>query len=171
VRKNENSIQNPEMAAKNNVHDFLDNETEGGDAMKDIYTTLAADGTMLTLLSSIKKAGLVETLQGAGPYTLFAPDDNAFTRMDIEKELGDPEKLRSILTYHLVPGKYTSDKIEEMETLGTVNGKSLTIALDEGDVVIDNGKFVKTDIECSNGIIHIVDNVFQPHLSGWYREE
>jgi uncharacterized surface protein with fasciclin (FAS1) repeats len=139
--------------------------------MKDIYATLAADGTMHTLVASIKKAGLAETLQGAGPFTLFAPDDDAFSRMDIEKELSDPEKLKSILTYHLVSGIQTAASIEEMETLETVNGKSLTIALDEGDVVIDNGKFVKTDIECSNGIIHVVDNVFQPHLSGWYREE
>jgi uncharacterized surface protein with fasciclin (FAS1) repeats len=63
------------------------------------------------------------------------------------------------------------DDIKEMETLGTENGKSLTVAFDEGEVVVDNGKFVKTDIECSNGIIHIVDNVFKPELSGWYREE
>jgi uncharacterized surface protein with fasciclin (FAS1) repeats len=139
--------------------------------MKDIYATLAADGAMNTLVGSIKKAGLVETLQGSGPFTLFAPDDTAFSRMEREKELSDSEQLKSILTYHLVSGKHTAADIEEMETLGTVNGKSLTIALDEGDVVVDNGKFVKTDIECSNGIIHVVDNVFQPHLSGWYREE
>jgi uncharacterized surface protein with fasciclin (FAS1) repeats len=171
VRKKRKFHAKPGIGANNNVDDFLNNETKGGDAMKDIYATLAANGTMLKLVGSIKKAGLVETLQGAGPFTLFAPDDDAFTRMDFEKELNDPDKLKSVLTYHLVSGKYTAADIAEMETLGTVNGKSLTIALDEGDVVIDNGKFVKTDIECSNGIVHIIDNVFQPHLSGWYREE
>lgn len=139
--------------------------------MQDIFDTLAADETMNALVKALKKAGLVEMLQGAEPYTLFAPDSDAFIRMDIEKDLSDLDKLKSILTYHLVSGKYSAADIKEMETLGTMEGKSLTIALDEGSVVVDNGKFVKTDIECSNGIIHIVDNVFKPHLSGWYREE
>jgi uncharacterized surface protein with fasciclin (FAS1) repeats len=139
--------------------------------MQDIYATVAADGTMRKLANYLEIAGLAGTLKGAGPYTLFAPDDNAFIRMNIERELEDRDKLKSTLTYHLVSGKYTAAEITEMETLGTENGKSLTITLDEGDTVVDNAKFVKTDIECTNGIIHIIDNVFQPHLSGWYREE
>jgi uncharacterized surface protein with fasciclin (FAS1) repeats len=139
--------------------------------MQDIYATVTADGTMRKLANYLDIAGLAGTLKGAGPYTLFAPDDNAFIRMNIEKELEDRDKLKSTLTYHLVSGKYTAGDIRKMETIGTENGKSLTVALDEGDTVVDNAKFVKTDIECSNGIIHIVDNVFQPHLSGWYREE
>jgi uncharacterized surface protein with fasciclin (FAS1) repeats len=139
--------------------------------MQDIFDTVKADGTMQKLVHYLETAGLAETLKSAGPFTLFAPDDDAFIRMDIEKDLVDPAKLKSTLTYHLVSGKYTADEIGGLETLGTENGKSLTIALDEGQTVVDNGKFVKTDIECSNGIIHIIDNVFQPHLSGWYREE
>jgi uncharacterized surface protein with fasciclin (FAS1) repeats len=139
--------------------------------MQDIFDTIKAHGTLKKLVHYLEVAGLVETLKSAGPFTLFAPDDKAFVRMDIEKDLVDPAKLKSTLTYHLASGKYTADEIGAMETLNTENGKSLTIALDEGETVVDNGKFVKTDIECSNGIIHIIDNVFQPQLSGWYREE
>jgi uncharacterized surface protein with fasciclin (FAS1) repeats len=85
--------------------------------------------------------------------------------------LSDPASLKSVLTYHLVSGKQMVDDIGQMETIATENGKSLTVAMDEGEIVVDNGKFVKPDIECSNGVVHIIDNVFQPQLSGWYREE
>jgi uncharacterized surface protein with fasciclin (FAS1) repeats len=139
--------------------------------MADIMETVQANATLRMLASSLEKAGLAATLKGAGPYTLFAPNDEAFKRMNIEESLKDPKTLSSTLTYHLVAGKYTADAISAMETLGTENGKSLTIALEEGETLVDNAKFVSTDIECSNGIIHIIDNVFQPHLSGWYREE
>lgn len=139
--------------------------------MPDIIDTIRKDASLGTLLASLEKAGLTETLKGAGPYTLFAPNNDAFVRMNIAEALKDPKTLSETLTYHLVAGRYTAEAIGEMETLGTENGKSLTVALDEGETVVDNGKFVTTDIECSNGIIHIIDNVFQPHLSGWYREE
>ena len=139
--------------------------------MQTIFDTLAADESMNALVRALINAGLVEMLQGSEPHTLFAPDNEAFIRMDIEKDLDDLNKLKSILAYHLVSGKYSAADIREMETLETVEGKSLTITLDEGAVVVDNGKFLKTDIKCSNGIIHIIDNVFKPNLSGWYREE
>jgi len=139
--------------------------------MTDIFDTLAANDNMIKLTRAIKVAGMDAKLQGAESFTLFAPDDNAFVRMDIEKEIEDPDKLRSILAYHLVSGKHSAAEIRNMEELETTAGKKLTITLDEGEVVVDNGKFVRTDIECSNGIIHIVDNVFKPNLSGWYRDE
>ncbi len=139
--------------------------------MRDIFATLSADVSMQVLVSAIEKAGMAGVLREAGPYTLFAPNDEAFTRMNTASLLEDPENLKATLSYHLVAGKHTFRDIQKMETLGTENGKSLTIALDEGELVVDNGKFVKNDVECSNGIIHIIDNVFQPHLSGWYREE
>ena len=138
--------------------------------MKDIIETIKADASLGTLAASLEKANLAERLKGAGPYTLFAPNNDAFTRMNIEKTVLDPKVLSDTLTYHLVAGKYSVREIGEMETLGTENGKSLTFALDEGEIVVDNAKFVTTDIQCSNGVIHIIDNVFQPHLSGWYRE-
>jgi uncharacterized surface protein with fasciclin (FAS1) repeats len=139
--------------------------------MVDIIDTIRHDASLGTLLASLEKAGLIEKLQEAGPFTLFAPNDAAFVRMKIAEALMDLKYLTETLTYHLVSGKHTADAIREMETIGTENGKSLTVALDEGDTVVDNAKFVTTDIECSNGIIHIIDNVFQPQLSGWYREE
>lgn len=139
--------------------------------MQDIFSTLSAEASMQTLVKAIEKAGMTEVLKGAGPYTLFAPDDAAFSRMNVESMLSDPASLKSVLTYHLVSGKQMVDDIKQMETISTENGKSLTVAMDEGEIVVDNGKFVKPDIECSNGVVHIIDNVFQPQLSGWYREE
>jgi uncharacterized surface protein with fasciclin (FAS1) repeats len=141
--------------------------------MKDIMETIKADASLGTLATSLEKANLAERLKGAGPFTLFAPNNDAFTRMDIEKLLQDPKVLTETLTYHLVAGKYSSKEIHEMGSgkLVTETGKSLTVEMDEGEVVIDNGKFVTSDIECSNGVIHVIDNVFQPQLSGWYRED
>jgi uncharacterized surface protein with fasciclin (FAS1) repeats len=139
--------------------------------MQDILGTLSAETSMQTLVKALENAGMTEVLKGPGPFTLFAPDDDAFSRMNIESMLSDPANLKSVLTYHLVSGKLTAEDIGRMETLATENGKSLTVALDEGGIVVDNGKFVRADIECSNGVVHIIDNVFQPQLSGWYREE
>ncbi len=139
--------------------------------MADIMDTLRADATFKTLVAYLEEANLTATLKGAGPYTLFAPNDEAFVRMNIADFLKDPKTLKETLTYHLVAGKHTAKEIGSMDDVGTENGKTLTINLDEGETVVDNSKFVTTDIECSNGLIHIIDNVFQPNLSGWYRDE
>ena len=139
--------------------------------MKNIMETITTNASLQTLAASLEKAGLVETLMGAGPYTLFAPDDAAFVRMNIQEALEDPKNLAAILSYHLVAGKHLAVEIAAMDCLATENGKPLTMYLEEGETLVDNAKFVATDIECSNGIIHIIDNVFQPQLSGWYREE
>lgn len=141
--------------------------------MKDIMETIKTEASLSTLAASLEKANLAEKLKGSGPYTFFAPDNDAFTRMDFAKFLQDPKVLIDTLSYHLVEGIYSSKEIREMVPgrLSTENGKALTLELDEGDTVIDNGKFVSSDIECSNGVIHVIDNVFQPHLSGWYRED
>jgi len=141
--------------------------------MKNIMETIKADSSLSTLSSALEKTNLGERLKEPGPYTFFAPNNDAFTRMDVEKFLQDPKTLSETLTYHLVAGKYSAAEIHEMGSgkLVTETGKSLTVELDEGEAVIDNGKIVTPDIECSNGIIHIIDNVFQPQLSGWYRED
>jgi uncharacterized surface protein with fasciclin (FAS1) repeats len=139
--------------------------------MADIIDTIRNDASLGTLLASLEKAGLIEKLKGAGPFTLFAPNDAAFVRMNIAEALKDQKYLSETMIYHMVSGKHTAEAIRQMDTMDTESGKTLTVALDEGETVVDNGKFVTTDIECSNGIIHIIDNVFQPQLSGWYREE
>lgn len=141
--------------------------------MKDIMETIKSDESLRTLADLLEKANLAERLKAAGPYTLFAPNNDAFIRMNLEKTVLDPKNLSDTLTYHLVAGKHSFKEIQDMKSgkLETETGKSLTVELDEGEMVVDNGKFVTTDIECSNGIIHIIDNVFQPQLSGWYRED
>jgi uncharacterized surface protein with fasciclin (FAS1) repeats len=139
--------------------------------MPTIMEAIRGNAQLHILLESLEKAGLVATLEGEGPCTLFAPDDSAFARMDIGGQLKDIPYLTETMKYHLVAGKLTSEQILSSDYLSTENGKSLTVVLDEGEAVIDNAKIVTGDIVCSNGIIHIIDNVFQPRLSGWYRED
>ncbi|NMC72866.1 MAG: fasciclin domain-containing protein [Geobacteraceae bacterium] len=139
--------------------------------MADIVETIRNEASLGTLLALLEKSGVMETLKGTGPYTLFAPNDEAFSRMNIIEYLTDMQNLSDTLTYHIAAGRHTADDIRDRDAIGTENGKYLTVTLDEGDTVVDNGKFVAVDIECSNGIIHIIDNVFQPQLSGWYRDE
>jgi len=141
--------------------------------MNDIMETIKAAASLSTLAASLEKANLEKKLKEAGPYTLFAPNNDAFTRMNFSKFLEDPKLLTETLTYHLVAGRFSAKELHAMipGKIGTENGKSLTLEADEGEVVIDNGKLVSSDIECTNGFIHVIDNVFQPHLSGWYRED
>jgi uncharacterized surface protein with fasciclin (FAS1) repeats len=139
--------------------------------MDNIIDTIRGNESLTRLMSSLEKAGLIDTLKGAGPYTVFAPTNESFTRMNIESMLNDPKELSATFTYHVALGKLTAEAIREMETLNTENGKTLTVVIEEGETLVDNAKFVTTNIECSNGMIHIVDNVFKPMLSGWYREE
>jgi uncharacterized surface protein with fasciclin (FAS1) repeats len=139
--------------------------------MRDIMETIKNDATLQKISSSLEKAGLAELLKGAGPFTLFAPNDEAFARMNIEESLQDPENLSATLRYHCVAGKYSAASISAMDSLDTEYGKSLTMNLEEGETLVDNAKFVTTDIECTNGLVHVIDNVFKPQLSGWYREE
>jgi uncharacterized surface protein with fasciclin (FAS1) repeats len=136
--------------------------------VKTILETLAEDGSFQTLLSTLDMVELSARLSKPGPFTLFAPNDAAFQRVNLEELKADADNLRSILSYHLLTGKMTSAEISQNESLYTECGKSLTVHLEEGLPVIDNGKYVKADIECSNGVIHVIDNVFLPQFSGWY---
>jgi len=136
--------------------------------MKDILETLFSDDSFRTLAGAIKSAGLEETLKGVGPFTVFAPDNDAFTKLNLEEILNDRKKLVETLTYHVVEGKLAAEKMKEIDCSPTLNGKSLAIKVKHGELVVDNGRVMKTDIECSNGVIHVIDSVFLPHLSGWY---
>jgi len=136
--------------------------------MKDIVETLFSDDSFRTLAGAIRSAGLEETLKGSGPFTFFAPDNDAFLKLNVEDILNDSKKLVETLTYHVVEGKLSEEKMREIDCSPTLNGKSLAIKVKHGELVVDNGRVMKSDIECSNGVIHVIDSVFLPHLSGWY---
>lgn len=136
--------------------------------MKDILETLFSDDSFRTLAGAIRNAGLEDTLKGAGPFTFFAPDNDAFTKLNLEEMLNDSKKLVETLTYHVVEGKLSEEKMREIDCSPTLNGKSLAMKVKHGELFVDNGKVMKTDIECSNGVIHVIDSVFLPQLSGWY---
>jgi uncharacterized surface protein with fasciclin (FAS1) repeats len=137
----------------------------GGDKPKDIVDTAVAAGSFKTLATALKSAGLVDTLKGTGPFTVFAPTDEAFAKLPagtLDALLKDKEKLTAILTYHVVPGKVMAAEVVKMNTARTVNGKSVQIKAANGSVMVDAAKVVKTDIGCSNGVIHVIDTVILP---------
>lgn len=136
--------------------------------MNDILETLDAAGSFKTLLALLKLAGMTDRLKQPGPLTLFAPDDEAFKRVNIDVISKDRNDLITLLKYHLLPQEFSAADIARTRHLDTVSGKSLSVSLDVGRQVIDNAKYVSTDIKCSNGIIHVIDNVFLPEFSGWY---
>jgi transforming growth factor-beta-induced protein len=134
---------------------------------KDIVDTAIAAGSFKTLVAALQAAGLVDTLKSQGPFTVFAPTDAAFAKLPpgTVEDLLKPEnkqKLISILTYHVVPGKVLASQVTKMNSAKTVNGESLTIKVDGGTVMVDNAKVTKTDILCSNGVIHVIDSVMLP---------
>ena len=132
--------------------------------MKNLVETAVEAGNFKTLVKAVQKAGLVETLEGEGPYTVFAPTDEAFAKLPegtLEELLNDKDKLTDILTYHVVPNKVMSNSVINLKTAKTANGKNLDINSSNG-VKINNANVVKTDIECSNGVIHVIDNVLIP---------
>lgn len=133
----------------------------------DIVDTAVAAGSFKTLVAAVKAADLVETLKGKGPFTVFAPTDEAFAKLPAGtvETLLKPEnkaKLVAILTYHVVAGDVRSDAVVKMTEAKTVNGKTATIKVADGKVMIDGANVVKTDIECTNGVIHVIDAVILP---------
>jgi uncharacterized surface protein with fasciclin (FAS1) repeats len=134
---------------------------------KDIVDTAVAAGSFKTLAAALQAAGLVDTLKSKGPFTVFAPTDDAFAKLPpgTVEDLLKPEnkeKLVSILTYHVVPGKVLASQVTKMNSAKTVNGESLAIKVEGGAVMVDNAKVTKTDILCSNGVIHVIDSVVLP---------
>ncbi|MCL4204413.1 MAG: fasciclin domain-containing protein [Pirellulaceae bacterium] len=135
-------------------------------AEKDIVDTAVGAKQFSTLVAAVKAAGLVETLKGDGPFTVFAPTDAAFEKLPegTVESLLKPEnkdKLVAILTYHVVPGKVMAKDVVGLSKAKTVQGKSISITVGDG-VSVDKAKVVKTDIECSNGVIHVIDSVILP---------
>jgi len=134
---------------------------------KDIVATAVAAGDFTTLAAALEAAGLIETLQGKGPFTVFAPTDEAFANLPagtVESLLKPENKgqLTSILTYHVVPGKVKAADVVGLSSADTVQGGTIDIKVKDGTVYVDNAKVVKTDIMSSNGIIHVIDAVILP---------
>jgi len=134
---------------------------------QDIVDTAVAAGNFKTLAAALKAAGLIDTLKGPGPFTVFAPTDEAFAKLPAGtvEDLLKPEnhdKLVAILTYHVVPGKVMAKDVVKLHEAKTVNGKDVKIMAEGGKVMVDNADVTKTDIVCSNGVIHVIDAVILP---------
>jgi uncharacterized surface protein with fasciclin (FAS1) repeats len=134
---------------------------------KDIVDTAIAAGDFKTLAAALQAAGLVDTLKGPGPLTVFAPTDEAFAKLPagtVEDLLKpeDKEKLTSILTYHVVAGKVMAKDVVKLHEAKTVNGQEVKITVEDGKVMVNNANVVKTDILCTNGVIHVIDAVLLP---------
>ena len=139
-----------------------------GSKQKDIVDTAVGAGSFKTLVTAVSKAGLVETLKGAGPFTVFAPTDEAFGKLPAGTvaELIKPEnkdKLTAILTYHVVAGKVLAKDVVKLSEAETVQGSSVKIEVKDGKVYVGGAQVVKTDILCTNGVIHVIDNVILPN--------
>ena len=138
-------------------------------AEKDIVDTAVGAGSFNTLVAAVKAAGLVDTLKGDGPFTVLAPTDEAFAKLPagtLETLLKPENKatLVAILTYHVIPSKAMAADVVKLDgkTVKTVNGEALKVTVDGSDVMINTAKVVKTDIVCTNGVIHVIDTVILP---------
>ena len=134
---------------------------------KDIVDTAVGAGQFKTLAAALNAAGLVETLKGRGPFTVFAPTDEAFAKLPkgTVEELLKPEnkaKLTAILTYHVVPGRVMAADVVKVKDAKTVQGGAIKVNASGGKVMVDGANVVKTDIGASNGVIHVVDTVLMP---------
>ena len=132
---------------------------------KDIVDTAVAAGSFKTLAKALGEAGLVATLKGPGPFTVFAPTDEAFAKLPagaLDKLLADKEKLKAVLLYHVVAGKVTAKDLVKLTSVKTLQGGSLTIAVKGDKVMVDGATVVKADVMASNGVIHVIDTVLMP---------
>jgi uncharacterized surface protein with fasciclin (FAS1) repeats len=132
---------------------------------KDIVDTAVSAGQFNTLVTALKAAGLVDTLKGPGPFTVFAPNDAAFAKVpkkDLDALLGDKAKLTAVLTYHVVSGKVMAKDVKP-GPVKTVEGRSFMVKVDGGKVMVDNATVTKTDIVTDNGVIHVIDTVLIPN--------
>ena len=161
VKVNDATVTDVDIACKNGVIHVIDTVLLPQDDIVDVATKA---GSFKTLLKALEVAGLVDTLRGEGPFTVFAPNDEAFAKLPpgtLEGLLKDPAKLKSVLTYHVASGELTADKVTKHQEVKTVNGKSAKIDTSAG-VKIDNAKVLKTDIKAANGVIHVIDTVILP---------
>ncbi len=132
---------------------------------KDIVDTAVEAGSFTTLAAALQAAGLVETLKGDGPFTVFAPTDAAFEKLPagtVESLLANPEQLAAILTYHVVPGKVMASQVVNISEATTVNGAKINVRVVDGKVMINDATVTTADVGASNGVIHVIDTVILP---------
>ena len=145
---------------------LVGNSAYAADAPKAIVAPAVAAGSFNTLAKAPTAAGLIDTLKGAGPFTVFAPTDEAFAKLPagtLDALLKDKAKLTAVLTYHVVAGKVMAADVVKLKSAKTVQGGSVTIDTTKG-VKVDAANVVKTDIACSNGVIHVIDTVILPKM-------
>jgi uncharacterized surface protein with fasciclin (FAS1) repeats len=138
------------------------------ESKKDIVETAVAAGNFKTLATALTEADLIETLKGEGPFTVFAPTDEAFAKVpkaDLEILLKNKEQLKKVLLYHVVAGKVMSTDVEKLKSAITVEGSDAKITVKDKTVMIDKAKVVAVDVEASNGVIHVIDSVIMPPAS------
>lgn len=132
---------------------------------KDIVETAVAAGSFKTLATALTEAGLVETLKGKGPFTVFAPTDEAFAKIpkaELDALLKNKEELKRVLLYHVVSGDVRSPQVVKLTEAVTVEGSKVKVAVVDGKVMINKATVVKADVEASNGVIHVIDSVILP---------
>jgi len=138
-----------------------------GSAQKDIVDTAVASGSFNTLATALQAAGLADTLKGKGPFTVFAPTDEAFSKLqagtvDSLLKPENKEKLKAILLYHVVSGDVTAAQVMKLSSAKTINGQNLKLTVNDGTVMVNDAKVVKADVVASNGVIHVIDTVLLP---------
>ncbi len=132
---------------------------------RDIVDTAVAAGSFKTLATALEAADLIPTLKGQGPFTVFAPNDEAFAKIpkaDLEALLKDKQALTRVLTYHVVPGEVMAADVVKLKEAATVEGTSVAIEVSDGNVKVDDANVIATDIIASNGVIHVIDTVIMP---------
>jgi uncharacterized surface protein with fasciclin (FAS1) repeats len=137
------------------------------DPTMNIVEIAVSAGSFNTLVAAVKAAGLVETLSGPGPFTVFAPTDEAFAQIpqdQLNALLADKEALTAVLTYHVVSGKVMAGDVVELSSATTVNGQDVKIMVQDGKVMINDAEVVSTDIEATNGVIHVINKVILPKM-------
>lgn len=133
--------------------------------MKDLVETLGRDGRFRTLQKAIRTAGLTDALQARGPFTLFAPTDDAFNRLpasDLDRLLADRPRLINLVLYHVVPGNLTKNDLDDMQWARTLAGDRLAITQDFDTVLVNGAQVVQSDIAAVNGVMHVIDRVLLP---------
>jgi uncharacterized surface protein with fasciclin (FAS1) repeats len=140
--------------------------TMAGSAKKDIVTTAVEAGSFTTLAKALEAADLVDVLKGEGPYTVFAPTDEAFAKLPegaLNNLLANPDKLKQVLLLHVVPGKVMASDVVKLQSAKTAEGSELSIQVRSNSVMVNGSNVTKADIVASNGVIHVIDRVILPN--------